>query len=308
MDGHLHGHAREWTSDRFGKPSGSVNQWPAAIERFREPSGLTASCILHRLAGEVSICASAMETCRRAMPLIFAVTALLAPLLGMSQGVPRGSRSSATDSELSRSRDDVIQKTKESRASAETLLALHHAEVKRITAEYERRRELYHQGFISRSELIQAEHAVAQAVLRLEEDKRFIAETDTALTEFTMRDELLRLPGLALGGYTETSILLRFNGAAGFTLAEVDKIGRFFLQSFGRVMPISALGQTATHERMKFDHRNAVDVALHPESAEGQSVLNYLRQAGIPFIAFRGAVAGTATGAHIHIGKPSPRL
>ena len=202
----------------------------------------------------------------------------------------------------------MIQKTKASRASAETLLALHDAEVKRITAEYERRRELYHQGLISRSELIQTEHAVAQAMLRLEEDKRFIVETDTALTEFTMRDELLRLPGLALGGYSETKTLLRFNGAAGFTLAEVAKIERFFSQSFGRGLPISALGQTATHERMRFDHRNAVDVALHPESAEGRSVLNYLRQAGIPFIAFRGAVAGAATGAHIHIGKPSPRL
>jgi hypothetical protein len=31
-----------------------------------------------------------------------------------------------------------------------------------------------------------------------------------------------------------------------------------------------------------------------------------LRRAGIPFIAFRSAVAGAATGAHIHIGQPSP--
>ena len=84
----------------------------------------------------------------------------------------------------------------------------------------------------------------------------------------------------ALGGYGGLNTLLRFNGAAGFTLAEVDKIGKFFLQSFGRGMPMSALGQTATHERMKFDHRNAIDVALHPESAEGKSVLNYLASGG----------------------------
>jgi hypothetical protein len=207
-----------------------------------------------------------------------------------------------------RSRNDVIQKTRETRAGAETLLALHEAEVKRITAEYQHRRQLYHQGLVSRTEVILAEHAVAQAMLRLQDDQRFLAETDSALTEFTMRDELLRLPGLAPGGYSETNTLLRFNGAAEFTLAGVDKIGRFFLQSFGRGLPISALGQTTTHERMRFDHRNAVDLALHPESAEGRWVLNHLRQAGIPFIAFRGAVAGAATGAHIHIGKPSPRL
>lgn len=232
----------------------------------------------------------------------------LLPIAGFSQGPQRNQRSAAVDSELARSRAEVLQKTKETRAGAERLLALHEAELKRVTEEYEQRRELYYQGLISRVDVIQAEERVAKTTLLIRDDKRFLAETDTALTEFTMRDELFRLPGLALGGYSETASLLRFNGAAGFTLAEVAKIERFFTSTFGRGLPISALGQTSTHDRMRFDHRNAVDVALHPESAEGQSVLNFLRQAGIPFIAFRAAVPGAATGAHIHIGKPSPRL
>jgi multidrug efflux pump subunit AcrA (membrane-fusion protein) len=232
----------------------------------------------------------------------------LLPIAGFSQGPQRNQRSAAVDSELARSRAEVLQKTKETRAGAERLLALHEAELKRVTEEYEQRRELYYQGLISRVDVIQAEERVAKTTLLIRDDKRFLAETDTALTEFTMRDELLRLPGLALGGYSETASLLRFNGAAGFTLAEVAKIERFFTSTFGRGLPISALGQTSTHDRMRFDHRNAVDVALHPESAEGQSVLNFLRQAGIPFIAFRAAVPGASTGAHIHIGKPSPRL
>ena len=232
----------------------------------------------------------------------------LLPTAGFSQGPQRNQRSAAVDSELARSRAEVLQKTKETRAGAERLLALHEAELKRVTEEYEQRRELYYQGLISRVDVIQAEERVAKTTLLIRDDKRFLAETDTALTEFTMRDELLRLPGLALGGYSETASLLRFNGAAGFTLAEVAKIERFFTSTFGRGLPISALGQTSTHDRMRFDHRNAVDVALHPESAEGQSVLKFLRQAGIPFIAFRAAVPGAATGAHIHIGKPSPRL
>jgi hypothetical protein len=50
-----------------------------------------------------------------------------------------------------------------------------------------------------------------------------------------------------------------------------------------------------------------MDVALHPDSKEGQSLLSFLRRSGIPFLAFRGAVAGASTGAHIHIGKPSAR-
>jgi len=248
-----------------------------------------------------------MQTRQRAIAAIV-ILLLLIPAAGFPQAGLRSQRQPAVDTELARSRTEVLQKTKETRAGAEKLLALHEADLKRITEEYERRRELYYQGLISRNDVVQAEHAVAQAMLRLQADKRFLAETDTALTEFTLRDELLRLPGLALGGYSETGSLLRFNGAAGFTLAEVAKIERFFTSTFGRGLPISALGQTATHDRMRFDHHNAVDLALHPESAEGQSVLNYLRQAGIPFIAFRGAVPGAATGAHIHIGKPSPRL
>jgi hypothetical protein len=244
---------------------------------------------------------------QRAISPFFALLLLL-PGLSFGQGAPRSQRQPVVDSELARSRTDVLQKTKDTRAGAEKLLALHETEFKRITEEYERRRELYYQGLISRNDVIQAEHLVAQTTLRIQDDKRFLAETDSALTEFTMRDELLRLPGLAPGGYSETGSLLRFNGTAGFTLAEVTKIESFFTSTFGRGLPISALGQTATHDRMRFDHHNAVDVALQPESPEGQSMINFLRQAGIPFIAFRGAVPGAATGAHIHIGKPSPRL
>ena len=122
-----------------------------------------------------------------------------------------------------------------------------------------------------------------------------------------MRDELLRLPGLGVGGYSETTTLLRFNGAALWALADAAKIEAFFTRTFGHALPISALGQTATHDRLRLDHHDAMDVALQPDSTEGQALLNYLRQAGIPFIAFRSAVPGAATGAHIHIGKPSPR-
>ena len=102
-------------------------------------------------------------------------------------------------------------------------------------------------------------------------------------------------------------MFIRFNGGASWSLADAGKIEKFFSQTFGHALPISAFGQTATHDRLRFDHRNAMDVALHPDSKEGQTLLSYLRQAGIPFIAFRNAVAGAATGAHIHIGNPSEK-
>ncbi len=216
-------------------------------------------------------------------------------------------RTAPVDAELARLRAEVIEKMKESRASAEKLLAIHDEEKTKLTIEYQRRQEFYGQGLISRSELNQMERALAEAIVRVEEDKRWLTESDIAITEATMRDELLRLPDLAAGGYSETGTLVRFNGGTRWSLADAPKIEKFFLQTFGRGLPVTAFGQTATHDRLRFDHRNAMDVALHPDSNEGRSLLSYLRQLGIPFIAFRGAVPGAATGAHIHIGQPSVR-
>jgi hypothetical protein len=216
-------------------------------------------------------------------------------------------KSTPVDVELARLRAEVIEKMKASRASTERLLQLNEAEKTRRTVEYERRREFYAQGLISRSELEQAERALAEAIVRVEQDKRWLIESDIAIAEVTLRDELLRLPELTKGGYSESGTLLRFNGGATWSLADAPKIEKFFFQTFARGLPVTAFGQTATHDRLRFDHRNALDVALHPDSHEGRSLLAYLRQMGIPFVAFRGAVPGSATGAHIHIGPPSIR-
>jgi len=217
-------------------------------------------------------------------------------------------RVSPPDAELSRSRTEVIQKMKDTRVGAEKLLTLHEAERQRIAEEYERRRELYHQGLIAQSDVLQAENALGEAMLRVTEDKHWLAQTDMLITEVTMRNELLRLPRLAIGAYSETNTLLRFNGGTLWKLQDASKIENFFAVTFGRALPVSALGQTATHDRLRFDHHDAMDVAIHPDSQEGKSLLNFLRQAGIPFAAFRNAVPGSATGAHIHIGKLSARF
>jgi hypothetical protein len=245
--------------------------------------------------------------------VITACSLLFLPLDGHSQekqnpSVRRSAanrKTSPADAELARLRAEVIEKMKESHASAEKLLELHEEEKAKLTIEYQRRQEFYRQGLISRSELNQVERALAEAIVRVEEDKRWLTESDIAITEASMRDALLRLPDLATGGYSETGTLIRFNGGAAWSLNDAPKIEKFFLQTFGHALPITAFGQTPTHDRLRFDHRNAMDVALHPDSKEGRSLLSYLRQAGIPFIAFRNAVAGAATGAHIHIGYPS---
>jgi hypothetical protein len=95
-------------------------------------------------------------------------------------------------------------------------------------------------------------------------------------------------------------------GAASKGKIERD-IKSFFVSKFGRSLPVSAFGQTRLHSRLGFDHRNGIDVALSPDSAEGRAVINKLRAFGVPFIGFRRAIPGVATGAHIHVGRPSPR-
>jgi hypothetical protein len=84
-------------------------------------------------------------------------------------------------------------------------------------------------------------------------------------------------------------------------------IKSFFISKFGSTLPVSAFGQTRLHSRLGFDHRNGIDVALSPDSLEGRALLGKLRGFGVPFIAFRKAIPGVATGAHIHVGRPSPR-
>jgi hypothetical protein len=96
--------------------------------------------------------------------------------------------------------------------------------------------------------------------------------------------------------------------SANWSLEQAEKIKDFFLEKFGHALPVSAMGQTAVHDRMKYDHHDAMDVALHPDSKEGRALIAYLRQTGTPFIAFRRKIAGLATGPHIHIGNRSPKL
>lgn len=212
-----------------------------------------------------------------------------------------------TNAELARLRADAIAKMKESRARYEKLLGLYEEEKKRLNQEFETRRDLYQQGLISRAEVVPVQQALMAAMRNILDVKRWIMEDDIAIAEVTLRDELLRLPALARGGYSEGGALIRFNGGALWSLAEAPKIEKFFSETFGRALPVSAYGQSPAHDRLRFDHRDAMDVALHPDSSEGRSLISYLRQLGIPFIAFRGSVPGASTGAHIHIGRPSAR-
>jgi hypothetical protein len=100
----------------------------------------------------------------------------------------------------------------------------------------------------------------------------------------------------------------RYDGNGTFTRADFNKISTAYLSRFGRMIPVSADGQTAVHTALGFNHAGRIDVALNPDQAEGLWLLGYLQKNHIPYYAFRGAVAHKATGAHIHLGPGSTRL
>lgn len=81
-----------------------------------------------------------------------------------------------------------------------------------------------------------------------------------------------------------------------------------YASEFGKPMPVSARGATAFHRALGYDHRGRVDVALDPDSREGAWLRRYLENLGVPYFAFRAALAGRSSAPHIHVGPPSPRL
>ena len=92
-----------------------------------------------------------------------------------------------------------------------------------------------------------------------------------------------------------------------WTLAEAHKVEKFFVTKFKKPLPTTAFGQSDLHTRWGLDHRNGMDVGLHPDSEEGRALIEFLRAEQIPFLVFRGPIPGVATGPHIHIGNRSSR-
>jgi len=102
-------------------------------------------------------------------------------------------------------------------------------------------------------------------------------------------------------------LALQVEGKGALTDQDFFSIETAYLDQFSRPLPVSARGATAVHRSLGFDHHNRFDVALNPDQFEGRWLLGLLDRLRVPYIAFRRAVTGKSTGAHIHIGLPSPR-
>lgn len=99
-----------------------------------------------------------------------------------------------------------------------------------------------------------------------------------------------------------------FDGEQALNDEDIRDITLAFEKHFREPFPVSARGETAVHRALGFDHTGRVDVAVTPDSAEGLWLRRYLEQRSIPYYAFRAAIPGKATAAHIHIGPASTRL
>jgi hypothetical protein len=213
--------------------------------------------------------------------------------------------------ELTQLRDSYIKTTKEYKASLQKLLALYEASARKAEQHLNQSKDLYKDGLLSKKQLDDSERALTVEKEKVSGVEQQIASADTQIAETLLEIEgdkqIAKLGRLRKGSLVQTTSFIRYNGASGFLLSNAGKIQSFFLQRFNRPLPIAVFGQGAIHDRWRLDHHNAMDISLNPDGPEGQALMEFLRNNGIPFSAFRGAIPGVATGPHIHIGLPSHR-
>lgn len=222
-------------------------------------------------------------------------------------------RKGTDDRSLEEARRQFIQATQEYRASLNELLSLYQTEAKRAEEKQAQLQELYAQGLISRRALEEGERTALAARAKIEEVRRQMANAEAQIAAALLeaeeaKREAQRSSPARAGTLIRTAALTRYNGFAPWSLADAPKVQRFYQERFGRPLPVSAYGQSPVHDQWGLDHRNSLDVPVHPDSAEGQALMSFLRANGIPFLAFRTAIPGAATGPHIHIGYPSRAL
>jgi hypothetical protein len=200
---------------------------------------------------------------------------------------------------------DILAKTNEYVSRLQELLRLYEQNEVAAAKQFELRNELFKSGLISREFLDKNQRAHAEAKSKVEDTRANLIAAGKMINEIQLAVEWEQLPANVL---PEKETVIFFAGTSAWSLSEAAKVETYYVGHFGVSLPVSATGQTELHTRMGFDHREAVDIALHPDSTEGQNLIAYLKNEGYPFIAFRTAVPGSATGAHIHIGHPSVRI
>jgi hypothetical protein len=222
-------------------------------------------------------------------------------------GSALGQRTSSKRNELAPLSSSLLDSSQKYLESLRELLRLQEKEQKKATQKLEHLQLLVAEGLITKRELEGGQQAVVTAQSILTGIKEQIADADRTVAEMEAMEESSVAPMKATKSHVNLTVL-RYIGLHEWSLANLPSVQTFFSNNFGRPLPTTAIGQSATHNRLGWDHRNSVDVGIHPDSSEGQAFIRYLQGQGIPFLAFRSTITGVATGPHIHIGRPSHRL
>jgi hypothetical protein len=251
--------------------------------------------------------------------LFVAMTATLMSLLFAADGVAQKKKrpakpppaSASTQSELEKLRQQYIETTKEYKASLEKLRELYKASARKAEDRLDKSKDLFKDGLISKKQVEEGEQALEAERLKISGVEQQLKTADTliaqTLVEVESEKHIAKFRLKPKNGFIQTASFIRYTGAGSWAISQADKLESYFQQSFRRPLPIAVFGQGSIHNRWRLDHRNAMDVSLHPDGAEGQALIGFMRRNGIPFSAFRGAIPGVATGPHIHIGRPSHR-
>ncbi len=191
-------------------------------------------------------------------------------------------------------------------AQAGEMLAAAQRRVTRAQADVDRGTELISQGVAPRgfntenlAELDRRKQALQQAENRAELLSEVAAVVHAEVESAHMAKPL---PGtLAAKEYVDGS-----HGV--LSTKDIKDLKLAFEKKFDKPLPVSAMGETAVHRALGMDHTGRMDVALLPDSDEGIWLRRYLESKDIAYYAFRVAIPGKATGAHIHVGPGSTRL
>jgi hypothetical protein len=241
---------------------------------------------------------------------LFGIAALFLLASGQTFAQSKKLKKAPPKTTLAQLHDEFIKATKDYKASLAKLAESYERDVTRAEAELAKSQQLFAEGLLAKNKVTEAETAVAAAKDKVAQTSNLMANADTQIAQTLVEAQAeaqLAKQALRKGSTVRTASYIRYAGSGSWLLSEAWKVQRFFSDTFKKQLPVAVFGQGAIHDRWRLDHRNAMDISLHPDGPEGQALINFLRQNGIPFLAFRSAIPGTATGPHIHIGRPSHR-
>jgi hypothetical protein len=193
-------------------------------------------------------------------------------------------------------------------AQAAEMLAAAERRLARTQAEIDRGRQLIAEGIAAPDYCtdMEAELARRQTALNQATERADLLTGIAAVAHAEIETSAIGIKGTQAGARLPEEFV---DGSHGLlTSKDIKTLTLAFEKKFDKPLPVSARGETAVHRALGFDHTGRIDVALMPDSVEGVWLRRYLETNDIPYYAFRVAMPGKATGAHIHIGPGSTRL